>query len=316
MAKTKKLITYIFPVYNNASSLPVLLETITRTMATVKQQYDCELIFVNDGSRDNSAEVLRELAEQDRRIRAFFLSRNFGHQAAVTAGLAQATGDAVIIMDADMQDPPRVCLDLIKKWEEGYEVVYAQRRSRKDGFLKKLTSDMFYRVLSSMSSINIPRNTGDFRLVDRKVVEVVNNMPEYHRYLRGMFSFAGFKQAGVLFDRDARHSGKSEYTIKKLVKLAKDGLFGFSDAPLRFVSKLGYVVSGLSLIGILYAIILRIFWSYITVPGWTMIVVAVFLMGGVQLVMLGVIGEYIARIHDEVRGRPTYIIAAKIDRKE
>lgn len=310
----KKLITYIFPVYNNAPSLPLLLETVNKTMDPLRAKYDFEYIFVNDGSPDNSAEVLRQMAKKEKRMRVFFLSRNFGHQAAVSAGLDKARGDAIIIMDADMQDPPRVCLELIAKWEEGYEVVYAQRRTRKDTFFKRATANLYYRTLAAASSVQIPRNTGDFRLVDRKVVEVVTHMKERQRFLRGMFSFVGFRQAGVLFDRDARHSGKSEYTWKKLVGLAKDGLFGFSDLPLRAVAKLGYVVSALSVVGILYALALKLFWTSITVPGWTMIIVSIFFMGGVQLIMLGVIGEYIARIYNEVRERPTYIIADAIDK--
>jgi dolichol-phosphate mannosyltransferase len=308
----RKTISYIFPVYNNGPSLELLYTEMRKITDKVAKKYDYEFVFVNDGSRDDSLAILRGLAKKDKHIRAFNLSRNFGHQAAVTAGLDRVRGDAVIIMDADLQDPPAVCLELIAKWEGGNEVVYAQRRTRKDTFLKRLTANVYYRILSSMASVDIPRNTGDFRLVDRKVVQVVRDMKEYHRFLRGMFSFAGFQHAAVPFDRHARHSGKSEYTVKKLVKLAKDGIFGFSDAPLRFVARLGYFVSLLSVLGILYAIILRLFFTEITVPGWTMIVVAIFFMGGVQLIMLGVIGEYIGRIYNEVRHRPTYIIAEEL----
>jgi dolichol-phosphate mannosyltransferase len=310
----KKTISYIFPVYNNASSLVELHKQVTKKMATVSKQYDYEIVFVNDGSRDNSMEVLKDLSAKDPRIAVYNLSRNFGHQAAVTAGLHKVTGDAVIIMDADLQDPPAVCLELIAKWEEGFQVVYAQRRTRKDGFMKRLTANMFYRTLSALSSVDIPRNTGDFRLVDRKVVDVVNSMKEHNRFLRGLFSFTGFKQAAVLFDRHARFEGKSEYTVKKLLKLAKDGLFGFSDAPLRLATRVGFMVSALSVLGIFYAIAIKIFWPHIAVPGWTMIVVAIFFTAGVQLTMLGVIGEYIARIYSEVRDRPNYIIAEEIRR--
>jgi dolichol-phosphate mannosyltransferase len=308
----RKKISYIFPVYNNQPSLELLYKEMRKITDKVAKKYDYEFCFVNDGSRDTSLDTLRKLAKKDKHIVALNLSRNFGHQAAVTAGLDRVSGDAVIIMDADLQDPPAVCLELIAKWEEGNEVVYAQRRTRQDSLMKRLTANIYYRILASMSSVDIPRNTGDFRLVDRKVVEVVKEMKEYHRFLRGMFSFAGFRHTGVPFDRHARHAGKSEYTIKKLIKLAKDGIFGFSDAPLRFVARLGYFVSVLSVIGILYALILRIFFAHITVPGWTMIVVAIFFMGGVQLTMLGVIGEYIGRIYNEVRHRPNYIVAEEI----
>lgn len=309
-------ISFIFPVYNNAQSLQPLYEEVTDQMKPLAKKYSFEYVFVNDGSRDDSLEILKDLASKHKNVHVLNLSRNFGHQAAVSAGLDKVTGDATIIMDADLQDPPAVCLELIKKWEDGYQVVYAQRRTRKDPFLKRLTADLYYRMLSVMSSVDIPRNTGDFRLIDRKVVRAVREMHEYHRFLRGMFSFVGFKQIGVPYDRAGRHGGKSEYTIRKLVQLAKDGIFGFSDAPLRFVARLGYLVSVLSVIGILYAITLRLFFTHITVPGWTMIVVSIFFMGGVQLIMLGVIGEYIGRIYSEVRRRPNYIVADEINTKE
>jgi len=308
-----KAITYIFPVYNNAGSVEKLYDEMMKTVVKpLAKKYGYEMIFVNDGSRDNSLELLRGLAKRDKNVKVLGLSRNFGHQAAVSAGLDKSTGDAVIVMDADLQDPPAVCPKLIKKWEEGNKVVYAQRRSRQDSFIKKTVANIYYRLLSSMSSVDIPRNTGDFRLIDRKVVDVVINMKEYHRYLRGMYSFAGFKQAPVLFDRHARQGGKSEYTLKKLMKLAKDGVFGFSDAPLRFVMRLGFVVSFLSVVGIIYALIAKLFFT-VPVAGWTMIVVSVFFMGGVQLVMLGITGEYIARIYNEVRHRPVYIIAEELN---
>lgn len=305
-----KKITYIFPVYNNAGSLDDLYTEMRKITSSLKK-YSYEFIFVNDGSRDNSLDLLRKLSKNDKNVLVINLSRNFGHQAAVSAGLDKSTGDAVIIMDADLQDPPSVCPELIAQWEENYQVVYAQRRTRKDTFFKKFTANLYYRTLSTLSSVDIPRNTGDFRLVDRKVVDVVCSMNEYHRFLRGMFSFAGFRQVAVQFDRNARQHGRSEYTLKKLIKLAKDGVFGFSDVPLRLVTRLGFTVSALSVIGILYALIAKFFFT-VPVPGWTMIIVAVFFMGGVQLVMLGVVGEYIARIYNEVRQRPIYIIDEEI----
>lgn len=308
-----KKISYIFPVYNNALSLNTLYKEMNKVMAGLK--YDYEYIFVNDGSKDNSREVIQKLANKDKKVKAIFLSRNFGHQAAVTAGLDVMNGDAVIIMDADMQDPPRVCPDLIKEWENGADVVYAQRRTRKDSFVKKQTATIYYRILSAMSSVDIPRDTGDFRLADRKVVEVVQSMKEYNRFLRGMFSFVGFKQVGVQFDRDARLGGKSEYTFKKMMGLAKDGLFGFSDIPLRFMAKVGYFISMMSIVGIIYALIIKFFYPSIAVSGWTITIVAIFFIGGTQLIMLGLLGEYIARIYNEVRERPTYIIDEKLNLK-
>lgn len=312
----KRLVTYIFPVYNNAPSLNALYTEMRTVTGSIAKKYEYEFIFVNDGSQDNSLEVLTKLAKKDKHVIVLNLSRNFGHQAAVSAGMDRSKGDAVIIMDADLQDPPAVCPLLIKKWEEGYQVVYAQQRSRQDSAFKRFTANLYYRVISSLSPITIPRNVADFRLADRRVVNIVCQMKEYHRYLRGMFSFAGFRQAAVPFDRQARHAGKSQYTLKKQIKLAKDGIFGFSDAPLRLVTRLGFFVSLFSVLGILYAVILKLFFTYITVPGWTMIVVSIFFMGGVQLVMLGVIGEYIGRIYNEVRNRPNYIIAEELKAEE
>lgn len=309
-----KTITCVFPVYNNSGSLKTLHREMKSIFEKLGSKYDYEFIFINDGSRDNSLEVLRYLAENDSKVIVLSLSRNFGHQAAVSAGMDRSKGDAVIIMDADMQDPPSVCLDLVSKWEEGYEVIYAQRRTRQDSAFKRMTANIYYRILASLSSVDIPRNTGDFRLVDRKVVDVVCSMKEYHRFLRGMFSFVGFKHVAVPFDRQARQGGKSEYTLKKLIKLGKDGIFGFSEVPLKLVSRLGFTVSFLSVIGIIYAVIAKLFFT-VTVPGWAMIAVSIFFMGGVQLLMLGVIGEYIGRIYSEVRDRPTYIVAEEISVK-
>lgn len=311
-----KLISFIFPVYNNESSLEPLYTQVKKVIVSLPNNYSYEFVFVIDGSPDNSIEVLRGLVKKDSNVKVLSLSRNFGHQAAVSAGIDYVSGDATIIMDSDLQDPPSVCADLIKKWEEGYQVVYAQRRTRKDTFLKKLTANAYYRTLSYLSSVDIPRNTGDFRLVDSKVIEVVRQMKEHNRFLRGMFSYTGFRQVAVKFDRHARHEGKSEYTLKKMLKLAKDGIFGFSEVPLQLVTRLGFCVSFLSVIGIIYAITLKVFWPHVAVPGWTLIVVAIFFTSGVQLLMLGVLGEYIGRIYSEVRNRPNYIVAEEITRRK
>ncbi|OGL27140.1 glycosyltransferase [Candidatus Saccharibacteria bacterium RIFCSPHIGHO2_02_FULL_46_12] len=311
MAKKQKVVSFIFPVYNNAGSLKLLCDEVKKIMSPLN--YDYEFMFINDGSKDNSLDILQRLARHDKKIKVINLSRNFGHQAAVTAGLDKVGGEAIIIMDADQQDPPSVCVELIKKWEEGFDVAYAQRRSRQDTFYKKTVANVYYRVLASMSSVDIPRNTGDFRLVSKRVVDVIKEMGEHDRFLRGMFSFVGFEQVAVPFDRDQRHDGKSEYTFKKQMKLAKAGVFGFSDVPLRFVSHIGFLVSFLSIIGIIYALFVRIFIPEIAVSGWTMTIVSIFFVGGVQLSMLGVIGEYIARIYNESLNRPTYIIEKEIN---
>lgn len=305
----KKLISYIFPIYNESGNIELLYKTMTDLIKPVKQ-YDFELIFINDGSRDNSLELLTKLQKGDKRVTIIDFSRNFGHQIAVTAGLDYARGDAVIIMDSDMQDPPQVSFELIKKWEEGYDVVYAQRRSRKDTFFKKLTAAMFYRTLQKLADIDIPRNTGDFRLVDRKVVDEIKRFKEHHRFLRGMVSFVGFQQVAVQFDRDERHAGETGYPLKKMLKFAADGIFSFSTAPLRFIRNLGFFVATVAFLGIVYAISMKIFFPEVTIEGWTFIVISVLFMGGVQLIMLGVLGSYIGRIYTESQNRPLYMVAA------
>jgi dolichol-phosphate mannosyltransferase len=308
-----KTITYIFPVYNNAPSLRPLYDEMCAMTATVAARYDHRFLFVDDGSRDDSAVVLAKLAADDpTHVRVLSLSRNFGHQAAVSAGLQHADGDAVVIMDADLQDPPEVCLALIAKWDEGFHVVYAQRRSRRDSLFKRATAALFYRLLSAVSTVDIPRDTGDFRLIDRVVVDVVNGMREHHRFLRGMYGYAGFRHAPVAFDRRARMHGRSEYTLGRQLSLARDGVFGFSDLPLRLATLLGALATGGALLGVLSAVILAVP-PRSDPPGWIIIISAVLLIGGAQLLALGIIGEYIARIHDEVRARPAYVVAGELN---
>jgi dolichol-phosphate mannosyltransferase len=303
----KKLISYIFPIYNEEANIDLLYKTLNDLLAG-RDSYEFEIIFVNDGSRDGSLEKLIELQKKDDRVVVIDFARNFGHQFAVTAGLDHARGDAAIIMDSDMQDPPKVSLELIDKWREGYDVVYAQRRTRKDSFFKKLTADLFYRTLRRLADIEIPRNTGDFRLIDRKVVEAMKRFHEHDRFLRGMVSFVGFKQTAVQFDRDERHAGATGYPLKKMLKLAADGILGFSTTPLKLIARMGYLVAGLSVAGIIYAGVVRIFFPDIAVEGWTFIVISVLFVGGVQLIMLGVLGSYIGRIYTETQNRPLYLI--------
>jgi glycosyltransferase involved in cell wall biosynthesis len=286
------------------------------SLLTSDSKYSYELIFINDGSKDDSLQKLVSLQKKDKSVKVIDLSRNYGHQIAVTAGLDAAQGDAVIIMDSDMQDPPKVSFDLLAKWEQGYDVVYAQRKTRKDTFFKKLTADMFYRTLQALASINIPRNTGDFRLIDRKVLESVNSMREHDRFLRGMVAWVGYKQIGVEFDRDARNAGETNYPLKKMLKLAADGILGFSTYPLQVISKIGYFISGLAFIGIVYAIAMKIFFPEFTVEGWTFIVITILFMGGMQLIMLGILGSYIGRIYTEVQNRPLYLIQKVYENKK
>ena len=307
MATNKRLISYVFPIYNESGNIDLLYKVMSDLLKK-HSEYNYELIFINDGSRDNSIELLTTLQTKDPRVVVIDFARNFGHQIAVTAGLDYARGDAVIIMDSDMQDPPAVSFELIKKWEEGYEVVYAQRKSRKDTFFKKLTASMFYRTLQKLADIDIPRNTGDFRLIDRKVVNEMKKFKEHNRFLRGIVSFIGFKQIGVQFDRDERHAGVTGYPLKKMLKFAADGILSFSSTPLKLISNVGYAVALLSFLGILYAIFMKIFFPQITIEGWTFIVIAILFIGGVQMIMLGVLGSYIGRIYTESQNRPLYIV--------
>lgn len=295
-------------MYNEAGNIPLLYSTITKLLQERGGDYSYEFIFVNDGSRDNSLELLYEIQKKDPHVVVINFARNFGHQIAVTAGLDYARGDAVIIMDSDMQDPPEVSLELIEKWEQGFDVVFAQRRTRKDTVFKRLTANVFYRLLRQLADIDIPRNTGDFRLVDRKVVDALNQFREHNRFLRGLVSYVGFKQTAVLFDRHKRHAGTTGYPLKKMVKFAADGILGFSWAPLKLITRVGYFMALLSFIGILYALGVKIFAPDTAVLGWTFIVIAILFIGGIQTIMLGVLGSYIGRIYTEVQDRPLYIV--------
>lgn len=302
------LISYVFPIYNEEGNIQLLYDTMSDLVAD--RDFDTEFIFVNDGSGDRSLEMLIKLSEHDPRVRVIDFARNFGHQIAVTAGVDAAVGDAVIIMDSDLQDPPAVSLELIDEWRAGYDVVYAQRRSRKDGFLKKLTADAYYRTLAALSDIDIPRNTGDFRLIDAKVAAQLRRYREHDRFLRGMVTDIGFKQKAHLFDRDARHAGETGYPVRKMLKFAADGIMGFSSKPLQLISRMGYVFAVIALLGILYALVVRLFFPEHAVEGWAFTVIAVLFVGGMQMIMLGIIGSYVGRIYTQVKGRPLYGIQA------
>ena len=304
MTGSRPLISYVFPIYDEEGNIDLLHEQVVAAIATL--DVDAEFVYVNDGSTDGSLERLVALSERDDRVVVVDLARNFGHQMAVTAGIDHARGDAVIIMDADLQDPPSVSLDLIHEWQAGWDVVYAQRRSRRDGVFKRASADVFYRILGAMSSVEIPRNTGDFRLIDRAVADQLRRYGEHSRFLRGMISEIGFRQKAVMFDRDARHSGSSGYPLRRMVRFAVDGITSFSAKPLQLISRAGLLVSGLALVGLLYAVGVKIFFPERVVEGWTFIVATVLLVGGLQLLLMGIIGTYVGRIYDEVKGRPLY----------
>jgi len=304
----KKLITYIFPIYNEEGNIDKLYKQLLPELDKLKDIYDFEIICINDGSRDRSLDMLIDLHNMDSRFKVINFSRNFGHQMAITAGLDYAKGEAIIIMDADLQDPPAISLELIKKWEEGYEVVYAQRRTRKDTAFKKFTAYAFYRVLDKLANIRIPKDTGDFRLMDKKVVETIKQFREKNRFMRGMVTYVGFKQTGVLFDRGDRFAGTTNYPLKKMIKFAMDGIISFSSVPLQLISQIGYVITFGSILLSVILILIQIFFGGISQVAF--IILAVFFIGGVQISMMGVLGLYIGRIFTEVLNRPLYIISS------
>ena len=303
---TRKRIAYVFPIFNEEGNIALLMERMREVTGPLRDRYDVEFIFVDDGSRDRSLELLKAERVADPRVSVYALARNYGHQIAVTAGLDVADADAVIVMDADLQDPPEVSLELIERWEDGADVVYAQRRSRQDSLFKRATAHGYYWLLGHLSSIEIPRNTGDFRLIDRRVVEELRRYREHNRFLRGMVSYVGFRQEAVPFDRDARHAGTSGYPLRKMVRLASDGIIGFSSTPLQLISRTGIVIALIAFLWTLYLVIQRLVHPESVVEGWTFVVGGMFLLGGIQLIMLGVLGTYIGRIYAEVQNRPLY----------
>mgnify|MGYP001373350902 CR=1 FL=1 len=304
---SKPIFSIIAPIYNEVDNLPVLYSRVSEVMNGTEEAW--ELILVDDGSKDGSNEVIRKLASADERVRPVIFARNFGHQIAVTAGLDYSRGDAVIIIDADLQDPPEVIHDLIAKWREGYEVVYAVRKEREgETWFKKTTAALFYRMIYRITDVKIPLDTGDFRLIDRKVVNIMSKMRERHRFLRGIGAWVGFKQIGVEYNRAARFAGETKYPLKKMLKLALNAITGFSYFPLQVATYIGFISAGLSILAIPVVIILRLI-SAPQLTGQATTLIMVLFLGGVQLISIGIIGEYIGRIYDEVKGRPLYIVA-------
>ncbi|MEB3164635.1 MAG: glycosyltransferase family 2 protein [Prochlorothrix sp.] len=299
----------VIPIYNEED---VIHELYRRVKAVIDQlEGSAELILVNDGSRDRSLFMLRELHQQNpQQVRYLSLARNFGHQIAVTAGLSMAQGEAVIVLDADLQDPPELILEMVAQWQQGYEVVYAQRRSRQqESWLKKTLAYGFYRVLRWLASVDIPADTGDFCLMDRKIVDLLNSMPEHNRYIRGLRAWLGFRQTSVLFERPPRYAGSVKYTFRKSLSLAINSLVSFSRVPLRLATYLGLAAGGLSLIMAAIVLYWRIVQAPIAITGLTAIIIAMFFLGSAQLICLGILGEYIGHIYEEVRGRPLYTVA-------
>jgi polyisoprenyl-phosphate glycosyltransferase len=302
----KPTISIIAPIFNEKESLPELLRRIGAVMDGMGETW--ELILVDDGSSDGSTDQIRALAAQDAHIRPVIFARNFGHQIAVTAGLDYSRGDAVVIIDSDLQDPPEVINEMVAKWREGFEVVFAVRTEREgESWFKLFTASLFYRLIFRITDVKIPLDTGDFRLMDRKVVDVMNSMHERHRFLRGMSAWVGFRQTGVNYKRASRFAGETKYPFRKMFKLALNAITGFSYFPLQVATYIGFIAAGLSLLFIPVVIFERLA-GLQAFSGQATTLVAVLFLGGVQLISLGIIGEYIGRIYDEVKGRPLYIV--------
>ena len=308
-----KKISLVIPMYYEEKVVDECYKRVKEVLNKI-ENYDHEIIFINDGSKDKTLELLEKIAKDDKNVKIVSFSRNFGHQAAVTAGLKEVTGDAIVIIDADLQDPPELIPEMIKLWEDGNEVIYGKRKTRdgESGF-KLMTAKMFYKTLNFLSDVDIPKDTGDFRLVDRKVVDTLNSLPEHNKFLRGLWSWLGYKQYAFEYERKERFAGETKYPLKKMLKLASDGIISFSSKPLKLVGLLGAFSIMVSVFILIYALISFAFKLNNLSAGWTSLMVAITFFAGVQLLSLWIISEYIGRIYDETKGRPQYIIDKKIN---
>ena len=310
----KPVFSVVAPVFNEIGCVEEFYKTVSSVMQLLKQPW--ELVLVDDGSTDGSTDKIQELSFGDPLVKPIIFARNFGHQIAVTAGLDYARGDAVIIIDADLQDPPAVMLDLIAKWKEGYKVVYAVRRKREgESWFKLVTASLFYRIIFRITDVKIPLDTGDFRLIDRKVVDIMGQMRERHRFLRGMAAWVGFRQVGVEYDRKERFAGKTKYPFSKMLKLALNAITSFSYFPLQVATYIGFISAGISILAIPVVAYLRLS-NQVALLGQATTLIAVLFLGGVQLITLGILGEYVGRIYDEAKGRPLYIVSDPPDNKK
>ena len=305
-----KKISIVIPMYYEELVVEECYKRVKKVMVSNNINY--ELIMINDGSQDKTLELLMNIANNDKNVKIIDFSRNFGQQAAVTAGIENATGDAIIVTDADLQDPPEVMIDMIQKWQEGYDIVYGRRKSRKgETFFKKFTAKIYCRLLNNLSSVPIPTDVGDFRLIDKRVQQVFINLPEKSKYIRGIVAWTGFKQGFVEYVREKRFGGETKYSVGKLIKLGLDAIIQFSVKPLKVIGTLGIITAFLSFCILIYAIISKI--MGVATDGWASIMVAITFLSSIQLISLGIIGQYIAKIYDEVKGRPTYIVNKKIN---
>ena len=308
-----KKISVIIPMYYEEEVAEECYKRMTSVLQNI-ENYDYEIICINDGSKDKTLSILENLAIRDKRLKVLSFSRNFGHQCAVTAGLKYVTGDAIVIIDADLQDPPELIPEMLKLWEAGNDVIYGKRKTRDgESAFKLFTAKMFYKTLNALSDVEIPKDTGDFRLVDRKVVDTINSLPEHNKFLRGLFSWVGYKQIPFEYERKERFAGKTKYPLKKMLKLASDGIISFSTKPLKIVGGLGIISIVISFILLIYALISYIFKLNNLSAGWTSLMLGITFFAGVQLLSLWIMSEYIARIYDESKNRPQYIIEKKIN---
>ncbi len=309
-----KKVSVVIPMYNEQEVVKKCYEKINNTLKNIEDKYDYEIIFINDGSKDETLEILKDIAKNDKKVKIIAFSRNFGHQSAVTAGLKNVTGDAIVIIDADLQDPPELIPQMLELWEKGNDIIYGKRKTRKgESKFKLLTASMFYKTLNLLSDVEIPKDTGDFRLVDRNVVDIINQLPEHNKFLRGLFSWVGFEQIPFEYVREKRYAGKTKYPLKKMLRLAQDGIFSFSIKPLKIVGAMGILSVVISILILIYAILSYFCnWNNLT-AGWTSIMVTMTFLCGMILISLWMIGEYIGRIYDETRGRPQYIIKDTIN---
>ncbi len=305
------LLSIIIPVFNEEKNINSLLK---RLLPSVKN-YNYEIIFIDDGSKDATAEIIKQKSKINKRVKLISFLRNFGHQQALTAGYENAKGDCVISLDADLQDPPEIVPQMVKKWQRGAKVVYAKREKRAvDSFFKKQTAQLFYRLINFLSDTPIPENIGDYRLLDRQVVDFLNQLPERSRFLRGLVAWPGFTTDYVYFEREKRFAGRTHYTLSKMLNFALDGITSFSVKPLRLAVYFGFIIGILGFLGVIYAVYRRLFLPHeYWVTGWTALFVAIMFLGGIQLVTLGILGEYLGKVYQEVQGRPRFLVKEKIN---
>ena len=307
--RSRRVISIIAPVFCEQETLPVFHARLSETLRSLSAKYEFEIIYVNDGSTDRSLDILLDLMKMDARIRVIDLSRNFGHQRAITAGMDAARGDCVVILDSDLQDPPETITEMVRKWEEGYHNVYGVRAERRgESVFKRLSARLFYRLLKLLSDVPIPVDTGDFRLLDRRIVDALQSMREESRYIRGLIAWVGFRQYALSYERDARFAGKTNYRLGRMLTLAVDGITSFSEKPLMLAVQMGLLITGAAFLGILYVVIGRFLHPQSIVAGWPSLLLVILFVGGTQILVSGLLGLYVGRIHRQVKRRPLYVV--------